>query len=54
MTNPKNIHYVAPQEENIYVLNHDKKGEEEYKNTACKLILGVFILSVGFLLLIIA
>ncbi|WP_265033607.1 WD1261 family protein [Wolbachia endosymbiont (group A) of Sicus ferrugineus] len=49
VTSPKNIYYSVPQEENKCRPNFivSKKKEKDYKNTVCKLILGVFVLSVG-------
>ncbi|MDX5496324.1 MULTISPECIES: hypothetical protein [unclassified Wolbachia] len=49
VTNPKNIYYSVPQKENKCRSNFivSKKKEKNHKNTACKLILGMFVLSVG-------
>ncbi|WP_419247034.1 hypothetical protein ACJZL1_04190 [Wolbachia endosymbiont of Rhagoletis indifferens] len=49
VTSPKNIYYSVPQEENKCRPNFivSKKKEKDHKNTVCKLILGVFVLSVG-------
>ncbi len=49
VTNPKNIHYSVLPEENEYKPKFivSKKKEKDHKNTVCKLILGMFILSVG-------
>ncbi|WP_265029900.1 WD1261 family protein [Wolbachia endosymbiont (group A) of Philonthus cognatus] len=44
-----NTHYSAPQEENEGRPNFivSKEKEKDHKNTVCKLILGMFVLSVG-------
>lgn len=49
VTSPDNIYYSVPQEENKCRPNPitSKKKEKDHKNTVCKLILGMFILSVG-------
>ncbi|MBV2146521.1 MULTISPECIES: hypothetical protein [unclassified Wolbachia] len=49
VTSPKNIYYSVPQEENKCRPNFivSKKKEKDHKNTVCKLILGMFVLSVG-------
>ncbi|WP_353283227.1 hypothetical protein [Wolbachia endosymbiont (group A) of Pogonocherus hispidulus] len=49
VTSPENIYYSVPQEENGCRPNFiiSKKKEKDYKNTICKLILGMFVLSVG-------
>ncbi|WP_264688038.1 WD1261 family protein [Wolbachia endosymbiont (group A) of Sympetrum striolatum] len=49
VTSPKNIYYSVPQEENKCRPNFivSKKKEKDHKNTICKLILGMFVLSVG-------
>ncbi len=49
VTNPENIYYSVPQEENECRPNLiiSKKKEKDHKNIICKLILGVFVLSVG-------
>ncbi|MBA8757478.1 MULTISPECIES: WD1261 family protein [Wolbachia] len=49
VTNPENIYYSVPQEENECRPNLiiSKKKEKDHKNIICKLILGMFVLSVG-------
>ncbi|WP_425386262.1 WD1261 family protein [Wolbachia endosymbiont (group A) of Barypeithes pellucidus] len=49
VTSPKNIYYSVPQEENKCRPNFivSKKKEKDHKDTVCKLILGMFVLSVG-------
>lgn len=49
VTSPENIYYSVLPEENEYKPNFivSKKKEKDHKNTACKLILGMFVLSVG-------
>ncbi|MDX5518958.1 MAG: hypothetical protein O7177_05265 [Wolbachia endosymbiont of Andrena agilissima] len=49
VTSPKNIYYSVPQGENKCRPNFivSKKKEKDHKNTVCKLILGMFVLSVG-------
>lgn len=46
VTSPKNIYYSVPQEENECRPNFIL-SKKNHKNTVCKLILGVFVLSVG-------
>lgn len=46
VTSPKNIYYSAPQEENKCRPNFIL-SKQNHKNTFCKLILGMFVLSVG-------
>ncbi|TVS91467.1 hypothetical protein COM43_001475 [Wolbachia pipientis] len=46
VTSPKNIYYSVPQEENKCRPNFIV-SKKNHKNTFCKLILGVFVLSVG-------
>ncbi|MBA8752423.1 WD1261 family protein [Wolbachia pipientis] len=49
VTSPDNIYYSVLQEENECRPNPitSKKKEKDHKNTVCKLILGMFVLSVG-------
>ncbi|WP_457923635.1 WD1261 family protein [Wolbachia endosymbiont of Muscidifurax uniraptor] len=49
ITSPENIYYSVLPEENEYRpdLIVSKKKEKDHKNTVCKLILGMFVLSVG-------
>ncbi|MBA8754449.1 MULTISPECIES: WD1261 family protein [Wolbachia] len=49
ITSPDNIYYSVLQEENECRPNPitSKKKEKDHKNTVCKLILGMFVLSVG-------
>lgn len=49
VTSPENIYYSVQQEENECRPNliTSKKKEKDYKNIVCKLILGMFVLSVG-------
>ncbi|OJH31145.1 hypothetical protein Wxf_01985 [Wolbachia endosymbiont of Armadillidium vulgare] len=47
VTDLRNIRYLAPQERGEYVLGSNNKQKGGYKNTFCKLALGMFILSVG-------
>ncbi|WP_265027281.1 WD1261 family protein [Wolbachia endosymbiont (group A) of Bombylius major] len=46
VTSPKNIYYSVPQEENKCRPNFIV-SKKNHKNTVCKLILGMFVLSVG-------
>jgi hypothetical protein len=46
VTSPKNIYYSMPQEENMCRPNFIV-SKKNHKNTICKLILGMFVLSVG-------
>jgi hypothetical protein len=46
VTSPKNIYYSMPQEENKCRPNFIV-SKKNHKNTVCKLILGMFVLSVG-------
>lgn len=46
VTSPKNIYYSVPQEENECRPNFIL-SKQNHKNTFCKLILGMFVLSVG-------
>ncbi|BET33074.1 hypothetical protein [Wolbachia pipientis] len=46
VTSPKNIYYSVPQEENKCRPNFII-SKKNHKNTVCKLILGMFVLSVG-------
>ncbi|OAM01698.1 MAG: hypothetical protein TV42_01415 [Wolbachia endosymbiont of Dactylopius coccus] len=46
VTSPKNIYYSVPQEENKCRPNFIL-SKKNHKNTVCKLILGMFVLSVG-------
>lgn len=46
VTSPKNIYYSVPQKENKCRPNFIL-SKKNHKNTVCKLILGVFVLSVG-------
>lgn len=45
VTKPKNVHYLPYKKIDLNIFDNNNK-REEYKNTVCKLILGVFILSV--------
>ncbi|WP_265036429.1 WD1261 family protein [Wolbachia endosymbiont (group A) of Anomoia purmunda] len=49
VTSPDNIYYSVPQEENECRPNLiiSKKKEKDHKNIICKLILGIFVLSIG-------
>ncbi|WCR53634.1 MAG: hypothetical protein PG981_000656 [Wolbachia endosymbiont of Ctenocephalides orientis wCori] len=45
VTNPENVHYLPYKKIDLNIFDNNKK-REEYKNTVCKLILCVFMLSV--------